>query len=126
MNRPLKVVVIDDDREVVKVTELLLKSRGYETVVVHGGAAGLELVRGQMPDVVLLDIMMPGMDGLEVCRRLKSDERTSSVPVIFVTALDACECAETATSVGGSGFLTKPFQPTELFAMIEELGGTAP
>lgn len=79
------------------------------------------MVGRETPDVVLLDIMMPGLDGFETCRRLKSDERTRDIPVIFVTAKTSEDCYEEAFAAGGSGFLSKPFEPDELFESIEKV-----
>jgi len=120
MSKTLKVAVIDDDPEMVKIIVLLLRSRGYEAVTALSGEEGLELVRREMPAVVLLDIMMPGIDGIETCRRLKSDRSTAGIPVIFVSARKEDECGDGALAAGGSAYLAKPFKPAELFAKICE------
>ncbi len=119
--RVLRVAVVDDDPDIVKVNMIILESRGYEAIAAYGGEEGLEMVNREMPDVVLLDIMMPGLDGLETCRRLKSNERTRDIPVIFITAKTSEECSEEVLAAGGSGFLSKPFRPDELFESIEEV-----
>jgi CheY-like chemotaxis protein len=103
------------------VNILMLKSRGYEGIAAYSGEEGLEIVGRERPDVVLLDIMMPGMDGFETCRRLKSDERTRDIPVIFVTAMTSGEYAEEAFAAGGNGFLGKPFKARELFKSIGQV-----
>jgi PAS domain S-box-containing protein len=121
--RVLRVAVIDDNPEIVKVSMMVLKSRGYEAIGAHSGEEGLEMAARETPDVVLLDIMMPGMDGIETCRRLKSDERTRDIPVIFVTAKTSEECYEEGLSAGGSAFLYKPYKPNELFENIEKVCG---
>jgi CheY-like chemotaxis protein len=102
---------------------MILKSRGYEAIGAYSGREGLEMVGREAPDVVLLDIMMPGMDGIETCRRLKADKNTQDIPVIFVTAKTAEECSEEAFAAGGSGFLSKPFDLDRLFETIEEVCG---
>jgi len=119
--RVLTVAVIDDDPEIVMVNMIILRAKGYEAIAAYSGEEGLEMVGRETPDVVLLDIMMPGLDGFETCRRLKSDERTRDIPVIFVTAKTSEDCYEEAFAAGGSGFLSKPFEPDELFESIEKV-----
>ena len=119
--RVLRVAVIDDDPDIVKVTMMMLKARGYEAIAAHSGSEGLEMVGRETPDAVLLDITMPGLDGIETCRRLKSDERTRDIPVIFVTAKTFEECGEEALAAGGRVFLSKPFEAMELFQSIRHV-----
>ncbi|MFH1149648.1 MAG: response regulator [Actinomycetota bacterium] len=121
VERVLKVAVIDDDPDIVKMSMMLLKSRGYEAIAAYSGEEGLVMVNRETPDVVLLDIMMPGLDGIETCRRLKSDESTRDIPVIFVTAKTSEEFSEEALTAGGSAFLSKPFRTNELFETIENI-----
>lgn len=115
------MAVIDDDPDIVKVNMMMLKSRGYEAIAAHNGKEGLKMVGRETPDVVLLDITMPGEDGIETCRRLKSDERTRDIPLILVTATTSEEYFEEALAAGGNGFPIKPFRPNELFEIIEEV-----
>ena len=124
--RPLRVAVIDDDPDMVKIIKLLLETRGFEAVGAYSGEDGLELVQREAPDVVLLDIMMPGLDGFEVCHELKSDEETRGIPVIFVTAMSVEDCAQRASAAVASGYIGKPFKPAELIGKIEGVSGGIP
>ena len=117
----LKIAVIDDDPELVGVMEILLKTGGHEAIAAYGGEEGLELVRRDLPDLVLLDIMMPDIDGIEVCQKLKSDESTRDVAILFVSAKKGEDSYNKALAAGGSGYIVKPFKPRELLQKIEEL-----
>jgi len=117
----LKVAVVDDDPSITRVMKVILRSSGYDVVTAPGGEEGLELARSEAPDVLLLDVMMPGIDGFEVCRRLKADEGTRDIPVIFVSALTAEKEIEQGMSLGALAYLTKPFTPDLLLAKISEI-----
>ena len=115
------LLVVDDEPSNVDVLRDLLEALDYRTVGAGSGDAALALARERQPDLVLLDIMMPGTDGLEVCRRLKADPATASIPVIFVTALADAEERARAIEAGGDDFLTKPFSRPVLIARIRSL-----
>lgn len=100
------------------LVQLLTKS-GYKVRPASSGAAALAAVQAELPDMILLDIMMPEMDGYEVCRRLKADERTRDIPVIFVSAIDQAADKVKAFEVGGVDYVTKPIQPGEVMARIQ-------
>jgi two-component system sensor histidine kinase/response regulator len=97
----------------------MLVRRGYKVRAVTSGTRALEAVQANLPDVILLDIMMPEMNGYEVCERLKSDEQTGDIPIIFISALDATEDKVNAFAAGGVDYVTKPFQPAEVIARVE-------
>jgi len=97
---------------------LLIKKKGYQTLVAASGKEALELVSDRPPDLILLDIMMPEMDGFETCRRLKLMEGTAKIPIIFVTALARAESIEKAFEAGGSDYITKPFIREEVYSRI--------
>ena len=118
--RPL-LLVVDDDPVNVELLCDLLEALEYRALGVHRGEAALEAARERQPDLVLLDVMMPGMNGYEVCRRLKADPATAGIPVVFVTALSDTEDKVQAIEAGGDDFLTKPFNRPVLVARIRSL-----
>lgn len=120
-----KVLVVDDDPSMIKVLRLLLKTKGFDIIEAESGMKAIAAARRQLPDIVLLDIMMPDVDGFEVCRKLKLDPLTEDIPVIFVTARTAREHVERGISLGAQGYIKKPFLPADLVAKIDELTGGA-
>jgi two-component system cell cycle response regulator len=111
----VRVLVVDDNFLNVKLLEELLKSASYEVATAMSGEAALEKLRQSRPDIVLLDVMMPGMDGYEVCRRIRQNERTARLPVIMVTALDKPSDREMGFVAGADDFLNKPVDENVLF-----------
>ncbi|OGR78155.1 MAG: hypothetical protein A2X32_02000 [Elusimicrobia bacterium GWC2_64_44] len=120
----LKVLAIDDNRENLDAVKHAL-NRAFPGSVVFtadSGAQGLALARSEDPDAVLLDLIMPGMDGLEVCRRLKADEQLKHIPVVFVAAdLSDKETRVKAVEAGADGFLRKPFELEELVSQVRTM-----
>ena len=120
----LKILEIDDNLDTMQAVKALLarKLPGVSVFAADSGAKGLDLAAAENPDVILLDIIMPGMDGFEVCRRLKADDRLRAIPVVFVTAdkIDK-ESRIKAIEVGADGFLRKPFEVEELVASIRTM-----
>jgi DNA-binding response OmpR family regulator len=113
------VVVIEDEADIAEVIEYSLSREGYETGVSHDGQAGLELVQTTLPDLVLLDLMLPGLDGMEVCRELKADRATRHIPVIMVTAKGDEADIVLGLSMGADDYVSKPFSPKELVARVK-------
>ena len=116
-----KVLVIDDHSSSRMTAVALLSVEGYEVLEADSGPAGLERVIEGNPDLILLDVMMPGMDGFEVCRRLKEDEQTRLIPVVFITALNDRRSRIMGIEVGADDFLSKPFDRLELAARVKSL-----
>jgi CheY-like chemotaxis protein/DNA-binding CsgD family transcriptional regulator len=112
------VLVVDDMPENLAVLHDALDESGYSVAVADNGAAALEQARTLAPDIVLLDAVMPGMDGFEVCRRLKADLQTRAIPVIFMTGLPENEQVAAAFQAGGSDYVTKPVRQNEMLARI--------
>lgn len=112
------VLVVDDMPENLAVLHDALDESGYSVVVANNGATALEQANALVPDVVLLDAVMPGMDGFEVCRRLKADLQTRAIPVIFMTGLTESEHVVAAFQAGGSDYVTKPVRQNEMLARI--------
>jgi CheY-like chemotaxis protein len=115
-----KVLVVDDVRENVRLLEAVLEPRGYEVVSANDGHSALELVEAARPDLVLLDVVMPGMGGFEVCRRLREHEETAVLPVIMLTASDGPEKTK-AIEAGADDFIPKPFDHHELLTRVRSL-----
>jgi DNA-binding response OmpR family regulator len=118
---PLRAAVIDDDRDMVKVIRVMLKVKGIQTVEAFSGLSGYALVKREQPDIVLLDIMMPDIDGFEVLRKLRLDKETERIPIIFVSARAGREHVERGLSLGAQGYMTKPFKPDDLIAKIVDV-----
>jgi two-component system cell cycle response regulator len=116
-----RILVVDDIRTNIKVLEAKLTSEYYEVIAASNGPEALESAVSQKPDLILLDVMMPGMDGFEVCRRLKANPDTAHVPVIMVTALGDPEDRVQGLSAGADDFLTKPVDDTAMFARVRSL-----
>ena len=113
------ILLVDDTLDNLKMLTALLHQRGYEVRGVTTGSAALMGAAAQPPDLILLDINMPGMNGYEVCQRLKADPQTRKIPIIFISVLDEVFDKVKAFSVGGVDYITKPFQVEEVFARIE-------
>ena len=121
MARPFRALIIDDDRDLALLVRRTLEfTAGWEVVTAASGASGIEVARTAAPDVILVDVMMPELDGYEVCRRLKADAATAGIPVVFLTArrdLDERRVAD----AGAAGVVFKPFQPETLAEQVREL-----
>ncbi|MHB8894333.1 MAG: response regulator [Candidatus Geothermincolia bacterium] len=118
--KTLRVAVIDDDPDMVKVIRVMLRVTGIEVLEAFSGLRGFALVKRELPDAVLLDIMMPDIDGFEVMRKLKLDPETNQIPVIFVSARTGREHIERGLSLGAQGYITKPFKPELLLSTIHD------
>ena len=115
------VLVIDDEPDLLELVEFNLKKDGYETIVARNGQAGLDIAQKHLPDLIVLDIMMPGLDGLEVCRQLRSDQRTRQIPMIMLTAKSGEADRIVGLELGADDYVTKPFSPRELVARVRAL-----
>lgn len=113
-----KILIIEDEFPMRYLIEYQLKHNGYEVNLAKDGLTGLKEIQKNRPDLVLLDVMMPGMDGFEVCQRIKQAPETSDIPVIFVTASEAYEYRLRAFDVGAAAYVTKPFRPEQLVEQI--------
>ena len=116
-----KILVIDDDLDSLKLIGLLLQRHGYEVAAAPGGAQGLSLAEEDPPDLVLLDLMMPDMDGYEVCRRLRANPHLAHIPVIMFTAKTRVDDKVAGFEAGADDYLTKPTHPAELAARVKAM-----
>ena len=112
------VLVVDDDKHAVEILYRLLQKEGFDVLRAHGGREALDIAAAQSIDVILLDVMMPDMDGFQVCGELRRQERTRDIPVILVTAKDDMETRVIGMKLGVSEFLTKPINKRELFTRV--------
>ena len=112
------VLIIDDEPTNIQVISAFLETQGIDIMMAKNGTDGLHRAKKGQPDLILLDIRMPGMDGYETCHQLKSDESTRDIPIIFMTGLTELDYKLKAFAVGGVDYVTKPFQQPELLARV--------
>ena len=113
------ILIVDDAPANLRLLSQMLNAHGYKVRAVTSGARAIEATRASPPDLILLDIMMPDIDGFTTCGQLKADERTRDIPVIFISALDATEEKIRAFTAGGVDYVTKPFHPEEVLARVQ-------
>jgi CheY-like chemotaxis protein len=118
-----RVLVVDDDAVIRNLLEVNLQLEGYEVSLAIDGGDALTQVAAAPPDLILLDVMMPGMDGWDVAKRLKNDEIAAAIPVVLLTARAMRADVQRGTDLGVEGYVTKPFDPDELLAVIDRLLG---
>lgn len=116
-----KVLIVDDEIDSLKLIGLLLESKGYQILAAQNGERAIEKALQESPDLVILDVMMPGMSGYEVCRRLRTDPRTATIPVLMFTAKTQVMDKVIGFEAGADEYLTKPIQPAELIDRVETL-----
>jgi len=114
-----KILIVEDEKDIVKMLEYNLNKEGFKTLSVRNGEDVLPVVSKEHPDLILLDLMLPGMDGLEVCKTLKKDSKAMSIPVIMVTAKSQEADKIIGLELGADDYITKPFSPRELTARIK-------
>ncbi len=113
------VLVVDDEEEILELVKYNLEKEGYAVVGVTSGESALAAARTKLPDVLVLDLMLPGVDGLEVCRRLKGDPKTRHIPIIMLTAKGSEADIVTGLELGAADYVTKPFSPRVLTARVK-------
>jgi CheY-like chemotaxis protein len=116
-----KVLLVEDEASLRRLIEYALRTRGYEVLVAANGREGLDKAQSESPDLVLLDMIMPEMGGMEVLSVLKNDARSKDIPVLIVTASALKEDAEKAIAMGAAGYLIKPFPVPTLYDRVEQL-----
>jgi two-component system alkaline phosphatase synthesis response regulator PhoP len=122
---PKRVLVCDDEPYIVESVSYVVRRAGYEVLVAEDGDAALAAARREKPDLIFLDIMMPGVTGDEICRRLKADPETRGMYVVILTARGQEEDERRALELGADEFMTKPFSPRKLQARLQEILGEA-
>jgi DNA-binding response OmpR family regulator len=116
-----RVLVIDDEAPIRLLCRVNLEAEGMEVLEASDGPTGLEKARNEEPDVILLDVMMPGLDGWQVAEELLDNERTNSIPIVFLTARAEVRDRARGLDLGGIDYVTKPFNPVELAPLVLEL-----
>jgi len=114
-----RIVVIEDEDDILEVIEHNLSREGYAVFSATNGGDGLQMVKSKTPDLVLLDLMLPGMDGIEVCRKLKSNNSTKHIPIIMVTAKGEESDIVLGLGIGADDYVVKPFSPKELVSRVK-------
>jgi len=115
------ILVIDDELHILELVKYNLEKEGYRTVVCEDGEEGLEIIKKEHPDLIILDLMLPGMDGLEVCKRIRRETSTSALPVLMLTAKGEEIDKVLGLETGADDYLTKPFGIRELIARVRAL-----
>ena len=117
----MKVLVVEDDVDIAELVAFNLERHGWECSLVHHGAEGWEQIQKLRPDLVILDVMLTGMDGMQIFRQMKEQEMTRTIPVIFLTARGALDDRLEGLSMGADDYVTKPFSPKELVLRVRNV-----
>jgi len=116
-----RILVVDDEAELVKAIQIRLEQAGYEALIAYDGQEGLEKAKKEKPDLIILDLMLPKMDGYKVCGLLKADTRYNKIPIIILTARAQESDEKLGLEIGAAAFITKPFQHEAVLGKIKEL-----
>lgn len=114
-----KILIVDDEKDIVKMLDYNLKKEGFRTISAFDGEYALDLADREQPGLIILDLMLPGIDGLEVCRELKKENKTASIPIIMLTAKSQESDKVVGLELGADDYITKPFSPRELIARVK-------
>ncbi len=114
-----KILIVEDEKDIIKMLEYNLKKEGFRVIAAQDGEDALDLALRQYPDLILLDLMLPGIDGVEVCKSLKKESKTSLIPIIMLTAKSQESDKVLGLELGADDYITKPFSPRELVARIK-------
>ncbi|MFA5350001.1 MAG: response regulator, partial [Candidatus Omnitrophota bacterium] len=114
-----KILIVEDEKDIIKMLEYNLKKEGFKVIAARDGEDALDLALREYPDLILLDLMLPGIDGLEVCRTLRKDTKTAPIPIIMLTAKSQESDKVVGLELGADDYITKPFSPRELIARIK-------
>lgn len=116
-----KILLADDEEDIKSIVTLFLQSRGYEVITAYDGLAALDMAKTEQPDLILLDVMMPVVNGFEVCTRLKADEATRHIPIVMLSAMAQSETVDKGLSAGAADYIVKPFDPPHLEAVVQRV-----
>ena len=116
-----KILLADDEEDIKVVLKMFLESKGYETCTAFDGLDAINQAKSENPDVILLDVMMPLVDGFEVCKKLKADPNTAEIPIVMLSAASHAESVQRGLDAGAVEYLVKPFEPEQLIKVLEEV-----
>jgi len=114
-----KVLIVEDDSTTVQLIEFLLKKNDFEVLIAHDGLEALQMCKRDKPDLILMDVMMPKMDGIEAIEKLQQDETTQDIPIVILSALGQEMDVMRGLQAGASGYIVKPFSPKELLEEVK-------
>ena len=115
-----KILVVDDEQDIVETMVFMLKQKGYDCIWAYDGEEGLRLAKEESPDLIILDVMMPKINGYKICRLLKFDSRYKNIPIIMVTARGQEQDIAIGEETGADEYITKPFEFSNVFEKIEK------
>jgi DNA-binding response OmpR family regulator len=118
---PKKILIVDDEPSIIVALQFLMEQNGYETLVAFSGEEAMETVARHRPDLILLDIMLPVVDGFEVCQRVREKAEWKDIRIVLVTALDRESNVAKGLALGADAYVTKPFANADLIAKVKEL-----
>jgi len=118
MSEVKRILAVDDEPHILKLVAFSLRSGGFEVIEASDGLSAIEVARVEQPDLVLMDVMMPALDGYEACRRLKADSATSDIPVVMLTAKTQLAEQKTGLECGALDYICKPFTPKDLRGQV--------
>ena len=124
MDHQATILIVDDEPDVITFLQRALESEGFAVIPAYDGLAALDIAEADQPDLILLDIMMPMMSGYDVCRQLKSNPQTKTIPVICVTSAQSADTRHKARDAGAQALLIKPFTAQELIAQVRRYLGS--
>lgn len=116
-----KILLADDEEDVKTVLRMFLETKGYAVCTAFDGLDAIDQARNEKPDLILLDIMMPLIDGFEVCKKLKADPMTAKIPVVMLSANSHAESVQKGLDVGAAEYLVKPFEPEQLIKLLDKM-----
>jgi DNA-binding response OmpR family regulator len=117
----MRILIVDDDKGLTQLLQLVFESKGFGVTVAYNGEQALSTLSTELPEAILLDIMMPGMSGVEVCAKVRADPRTVHTPIIVLTAKSDPETRHEAMAAGATEYLVKPVRPSDLINRIREV-----
>jgi len=116
-----RILIVDDEKDIFKLVRYNLDRNGYQVDVATSGEEALAKARGKLPDLIILNLMLPGVDGIEVCRKLKSDVKTQRIPIVMLTAKPADADVVSGLELGAEDYVAKPFSPRVLIARVRRI-----
>ncbi len=116
-----RILIVDDEPDIVEAVKMRLENYGYDIIKAINGLEAIEKSKTEKPDLIILDVMMPGLDGFEVCRRIRHDPETSSIPIIFLTVAGGAEHRQRGLQAGAQVYIAKPFESEILVDEVKKL-----